>query len=87
MGKPHMSPYRNPPLTLFGAVFLVGLSSLHASDAIIHTVAGTGQPDNNSQAGKATEVNIGAPFGVETGPGGGLYITEVGNHRVRRVRP
>lgn len=82
-----MSPYRNHRLALFGALLLIGLSAAHASGGIIDTVAGTGQPDNNAHAGKATEVNIGAPFGVEIGPGGGLYITEVGNHRVRRVRP
>lgn len=29
--------------------------------------------------------NIGNPFGVEVGPDGALYITEVSNHRVRRL--
>ena len=80
-----MSPYRNSPLILFGAMLLVGLSSAHAYDGGIETVAGTGQPDDNGHAGKATDVNIGAPFGVEIGPDGGLYVTAVGNHRVLRL--
>ena len=80
-----MSPCRNSPLALFGALLLIGISSAHASPPVIETVAGTGQPDDNGHAGKATDVNIGAPFGVEIGPNQGLYITEVGNHRVLRL--
>ncbi|MCA9143569.1 MAG: hypothetical protein H6821_10290 [Planctomycetaceae bacterium] len=56
-----------------------------ASAATIDTVAGTGRPDNNGANGNALEINVGQPFGVEVGPGGALYITEVQNHRVMRV--
>jgi streptogramin lyase len=59
----------------------VGISS--AAD--ISTVAGTGKPENNGNSGQGTEVNVGDPFGVEIGPGGALYITEVRNHRVLRL--
>jgi streptogramin lyase len=51
----------------------------------VSTVAGTGQPQLNAMHGKATEVNVGQPFGVEIGPDGALYVTEVQNHRVLRV--
>jgi streptogramin lyase len=51
----------------------------------IDTVAGTGKPTNNGDAGRALEVNVGDPFGVEIGPDGALYITEVRNHRVLRL--
>jgi streptogramin lyase len=51
----------------------------------IDSIAGTGAPENNGVSGPADTVNIGAPFGVEIGPDGALYITEVGNHRVRRL--
>ncbi len=51
----------------------------------ISTVAGTGKPANNGHEGVATEVNISDPFGVELGPDGAMYITEVGNHRVWRL--
>jgi len=80
-----MSLYRRFPLKVLGAILLVGISGIYASGGVIDTVCGTGQPDNNGDAGKATQVNVGAPFGVEIGPDGALYVTEVGNHRVLRV--
>lgn len=51
----------------------------------IATVAGTGQAGDNGREGPANEINIDQPFGVEFGPDGGLYICEVGRHRVRRL--
>ena len=51
----------------------------------IDTVAGTGKPENNGDRGAATQTNVGDPFGVEIGPDGALYITEVRHHRVRRL--
>jgi streptogramin lyase len=61
---------------------------LQATESVkwrIETIAGTGNPERGSTKGIATSVNIGDPFGVEIGPDGGLYITEVRNHRVWRV--
>jgi DNA-binding beta-propeller fold protein YncE len=52
---------------------------------VIETIAGTGEPDDNGNSGKASVIHIGDPFGVEIGPDGALYITEVRNHRVRRL--
>lgn len=51
----------------------------------ITTIAGTGQPEDGGDGGPAKTTNIGEPFGVEIGPDGALYITEVRNHRVRRL--
>jgi len=51
----------------------------------ISTVAGTGQDGNNGDQGNATDVHVAQPFGVEIGPDGALYVTEVGNHRIMRV--
>lgn len=51
----------------------------------ITTIAGNGAVENNGDRGKSNKVNIGFPFGVELGPGGALYITEVANHRVLRL--
>lgn len=53
--------------------------------ADITTVAGTGKPANNGDSGLGQKVNVGDPFGVEIGPDGCLYITEVRNHRVLRL--
>jgi streptogramin lyase len=55
------------------------------TDHRITTIAGTGQPEDGGDGGLATKTNIGEPFGVEIGPNGALYITEVRNHRVRRL--
>ena len=56
-----------------------------ARDALIDSVAGTGSPENNGDTGPAASINIGDPFGVEIGPDGALYVTEVRNYRVRRL--
>jgi streptogramin lyase len=52
----------------------------------IQTLAGNGKPgDIPNGGGKATEISIDLPFGVEKGPDGALYITTVGSHRVLRL--
>ena len=56
-----------------------------AQAATIQTIAGTGQTTDGGSGGPALQTNIGNPFGVEVGPDGALYITEVSNHRVRRL--
>lgn len=70
-------------------VYAIGVAtlvfSLPSVAATIDTVAGTGSPSNNGDVGRALEINVGDPFGVEFGPDGALYITEVRNHRVRRL--
>ena len=64
---------------------LLSLLLSSAEAGTIDTVAGTGKPENNGGEGNALEVNVGDPFGVEIGPDGALYITEVRNHRVLRL--
>ena len=56
-----------------------------AKEPVLESIAGTGAPENNGDAGSADDTNIGEPFGVEVGPDGALYVTEVRNHRVRRL--
>ncbi len=70
-------------LGMFIAAWCVVTSCVSA--AVIDTVAGTGEAENNGDQGIATKINVGDPFGVELGPHGALYVTEVRNHRVRRV--
>jgi len=71
-------------LTILGLLHCItGLA--HDKTPRIETVAGTGSPVNNGNAGAAREINIGDPFGVEVGPDGALYITEVKNHRILRL--
>lgn len=73
------------PATLFFCIVICLQFKVFASSPIIDTVAGTGEQPNNGDSGVATKSNVGDPFGVEIGPDGALYVTEVGNHRVRRV--
>ena len=70
-------------LQLLPCLLLASHAALQAGT--IDTVIGTGKPDNNGNRGSAERVNVGQPFGVELGPGGGLYVTEVQNHRVLRL--
>ena len=65
-------------------VIVTGAGAL-ADSPVIDTVAGAGGAENNGDTGVAVESNIGYPFGVEIGPDGALYVTEITNHRVRRV--
>jgi len=62
-----------------------GMGELRLQGQTIQTVAGTGQSKNNGSQGPASKINVAQPFGVELGPDGALYITEVGNHRVLRL--
>ncbi len=65
------------------AASFVASSTAEAGD--IRTVAGTGKITDGGDSGPALKTNIGNPFGVEEGPGGAIYITEVSNHRVRKL--
>lgn len=69
----------------FVALLCCRQSLAHADLGDIVTVAGNGRSGNNGDEGVATEIAIDQPFGVEVGPDGALYVTEVGQHRVRRV--
>ena len=68
---------------LLASVFL--LAALLAAEPVVETVAGTGERDLTLQSGPVDKVNIADPFGVEFGPDGRLYVTEVGNHRILAV--
>lgn len=72
-------------VTVLMAAWSIVIAADARGDSIITTVAGNGQPENNGDRGPATEMAVGDPFGVEIGPDGALYITEVRNHRVRRL--
>ena len=64
-------------------MFVLPLAAAEKIDSAI----GTGRPVNNGDFGSANSVNIGQPFGVEVGPQGAMYITEVENHRVIEYLP
>lgn len=54
----------------------------------IETIAGNGKKGDTPEQGEdAGDVPVDLPFGVEHGPGGALYVTTVGSHRVLRLDP
>ena len=75
------------PAAISSSIFSLVVPCLLATAGAqtIDTIAGTGRPENNGDAGPATKTNVNQPFGVEIGPDGALYICEVGHHRVRRL--
>ena len=71
-----------------GLSLFFGLLAVHtwlAAENYVETVAGTGLAELNIQKGSVKDFNIADPFGVEFGPDGRMYVTEVGNHRVIAV--
>jgi hypothetical protein len=54
-------------------------------DGIITTVAGTGVAGYNGDGGQASEAQIEAPYGIDIGPDGTLYIADSANFRIRHV--
>jgi hypothetical protein len=56
-----------------------------AATGVITTVAGTGTQGLSGDGGLATQAELALPKGVIVGPGGELYVSDTGNHRVRRV--
>ena len=51
----------------------------------IHTIAGTGEPSYGGDGGRAVEARLSFPSGVAADHAGNVYITDTGNHRIRRV--
>ena len=54
------------------------------SNNAISTVAGTGSAGFSGEGGQATQAQLNSPGGLAVG-GNSLYISDTGNHRVRRV--
>ena len=81
-----------PTATFLTTFFLALLSTSFAAAQttptrlLIETVAGNGQSGDLTQSSaSALKSSIDLPFGVEIGPGGALYITSIGQHRVQRL--
>ncbi|HYL74326.1 MAG TPA: hypothetical protein VEU96_08965, partial [Bryobacteraceae bacterium] len=57
------------------------------ADGTIVTIAGTGVAGNVGDGGSAIGAQLSAPEGVLAAPDGNLYISDTGNHRIRRITP
>ncbi|MGH9846054.1 MAG: hypothetical protein ACREEM_45720, partial [Blastocatellia bacterium] len=58
---------------------------IDARTGVITTVAGTGLIGNGGDGGPATQAELNLPTGVAVDGAGNLYITDIGNQRIRRV--
>jgi sugar lactone lactonase YvrE len=56
-------------------------------DGMITTVAGTGIRGYSGDEGPATQASLSLPYGVAVNAKGDVYIADLDNHRIRRVRP
>lgn len=52
---------------------------------VITTIAGTGQAGYAGDGGPAKSAQLKQPHSIQFGPGGDLYICDIGNHAIRRV--
>ena len=55
------------------------------STGIITTFAGTGSAGSSGDGGKATSALLNNPLGVAVDSSGNVYISDSGNHRIRKV--
>ncbi len=58
---------------------------VEAGTGRISTIAGTGTPGFSGDGGPAAEAQLRSPHSIALGPGGRLYICDIGNHRIRAV--
>jgi uncharacterized protein (TIGR03437 family) len=56
-----------------------------APNGIVSTVAGTGVIGFNGDGGPAISAELRLPSGVAVDPAGSVYISDAGNHRIRKV--
>lgn len=56
-----------------------------AADGTVTTVAGIGTPGFGGDGGPATAARLRLPGSLAVDPSGALYISDVGNHRVRKL--
>lgn len=74
-----------------GNLFIVEMQNaivrrIDAKSGVITTIAGTGRHGFSGDGGPATRAQLDHPHSIALDGHGGLYIADLGNHRVRRVR-
>ena len=72
-----------------GNVYIAGYYSQRVrrvdTTGTITTITGTGEPGYGGDDGPAVEARLSFPTGVAVDNAGSLYVTDTGNHRVRRI--
>lgn len=57
------------------------------ADGRIETIAGDGLPGLAGDGEASRRARLHTPYGVSVGPGGDVYVADLGNARVRRIAP
>jgi sugar lactone lactonase YvrE len=73
-----------------GNMYLVEMKNhvvrrVDARSRTISTIAGTGQPGFSGDGGPARAAQLNNPHSIALDGGSGLYVADIGNHRIRRV--
>ena len=58
---------------------------VNAKTGIISTVAGTGERGYGGDGGPAVKAKFSSPHSIALDGRGGLYVADIGNHRIRRI--
>src|SRR5687768_9143482 len=66
-------------------LFLICALSSAAAPLRIETVAGTGKAGFSGDGGPALQAELNNPYGLVVGPGGALFVCDMGNHRIRKI--
>lgn len=69
------------------SLYLANLNIIHriGSDGIITTIAGNGLSGYSGDGGSATRAELFNPISGAMSPDGSLYISDMGNNRIRRI--
>jgi RHS repeat-associated protein len=74
-----------------GSIHIVDLNNHRirrvSPSGVITTIAGTGVAGFTGDGGAAVQARLRSPDGIALAPDGTIYITDQGNHRVRRIDP
>jgi streptogramin lyase len=52
---------------------------------VLTPIAGTGQPGYGGDGGPAVQAQFKQPHSIQFGPGGDLYVCDIGNHVIRKI--
>ena len=61
------------------------IRKLDLKTGLVSTVAGNGKPGYAGDGGPAAKAQLKQPHSIQFGPGGDLFICDIGNHVIRRV--
>ena len=61
------------------------IRKVNMETGVISTVAGTGEKGFGGDGGQAKMATFNRPHSIQFGPGGDLYVCDIGNHLIRKI--